>query len=318
MKPIGGFFELEIPKSGRALHPDTVALTSGRAALVVALQRLRPRRVLVPFYTCNAVIAATTYCGVPTTFYDLTASFEPDLARGPKADECVIYINYFGLHGHVAQPLTQEWGGRTIIDDTHAFFASGYPNAWSFNSARKFFGVPDGSFLFAPEPLNEPFAANQDISVHHLVAKLEGKLDEAFAAYQEIERAMTATPRGMSMTSSRLLSAIDYDSVARTRRRNFEVLHQRLSRQNSIAWNLDATAVPFCYPLVLEREAPHEHLWARGLFVPKLWPEVISRADRGFDRERALAASLLPLPIDHRYNEDDMAQLADRVEDALA
>jgi len=51
-------------------------------------------------------------------------------------------------------------------------------------------------------------------------------------------------------------------------------------------------------------------LWKRGIFAPRLWPDVTGRARAGeFARESMLADRLLPLPIDHRYDAGDMDRL---------
>ena len=44
------------------------------------------------------------------------------------------------------------------------------------------------------------------------------------------------------------------------------------------------------------------------LYVPIFWKECLDRAD-GFDWEKKLTSELLPLPIDHRYHEEDMDRI---------
>jgi len=51
--------------------------------------------------------------------------------------------------------------------------------------------------------------------------------------------------------------------------------------------------------------------------VPTLWPEIDSRAGRGFEWERQVAKRLLPLPIDHRYGPEVMDTLAHSVVQVL-
>ena len=318
MKPIGGFFELEVPRCGKHLHPDAMPLTSGRACLALILRQTRPRRGLVPFYTCDSVLGVFAAAGVPVTFYALTEGLAPDLDNMPASDELLLYINYFALQDQAVERLLDDVTDRVVVDDAQAFFASRDPSGWSFNSARKFFGVPDGAYLRGPSLPAASFEPNAHVPIDHLVHRLTGHLDRAFDEYQKHEREMTGDVRGISRISQSLLAGVDYDAVAERRRRNFGVLHQRLGGLNRLPLQADAGShVPFCYPLLPARPVTHEALWRAQVFAPRLWPEVIARSEPGFARERELAAALLPLPIDHRYDDQDMMRVAGVVE-ALA
>ena len=78
MKPVGGFFELEVgPPHASFPHRGATALTSGRACLRVALERLRPRRAFVPFYICDAALEPFSALGIDVEFYELTAALDP-------------------------------------------------------------------------------------------------------------------------------------------------------------------------------------------------------------------------------------------------
>lgn len=316
MSAVGGFFELEVGKHGAPLHQAAAMLTSGRACLGEIVRRLRPRRMLVPFYTCDAVLEPLALEGVAVDYYGLSPTLEPCLPREPAADDCLLFINYFGLKSATAARLAAAYAARAVVDDTHAFFADGYPTSWSFNSARKFFGVPDGAYLFGPDPVTDTFEPNRDVDAAHLFNRLLGNTDEAFRQYQAAERKITSEPRGMSLVTERLLHSVDYDSVARTRRRNYGLLHACFGADNLLRdiTTLTDDAVPFCYPLLLDRPVRHEGLWEQSLFVPRFWPEVGARAGGDpFAYDRDLAARLLPLPIDHRYDGRDMDRLAEGV-----
>ena len=56
MSPIGGFLPLEIAAGAEPYHAGAVALASGGACWHVILRTCRPRRVLLPFYVCDAVL----------------------------------------------------------------------------------------------------------------------------------------------------------------------------------------------------------------------------------------------------------------------
>lgn len=91
-------------------------------------------------------------------------------------------------------------------------------------------------------------------------------------------------------------------------------LHDCLGELNalSIDFSLHADAAPLCYPFLPSRSL-HEALWQREIFAPRLWTDIAARTEAGFAWERDLAVRLLPLPIDHRYDSDDMQRVADAV-----
>ena len=321
MKPIGGFFELEAGGAAPPFHAGAMAFCSGRACLRRILEETRPRRALVPFYICDSALVPFDALGVPYTFYPLTASLEPDLPAHAADDASVLYVNYFDLKSACAQRLVSWGGGRVIVDDTQAFFRRGYSGGWSFNSARKFFGVPDGGYAYGSGLPSGPACPRlEDVRYDHLVNRLLGRQAIAYQQYVESEAAVSASPRRPSLLTERLLANIDYDGARAARRRNFALVHDRLGPLNrlSIAAEPLADAVPFCYPFMPDRPVLRDALWRRDVFVPQLWPEVIERGVDGFEWERDLARRLLPLPIDQRYGAGDMEHVCHEVAGILA
>jgi len=315
MKPIGGFFELETGAPRGAYHSDALALTNGRTCLNFLLQQTRPRKVYLPYYTCDSLIQPIVLLGIPYEFYAIGHDLEP-MAISVGEDERLVYINYFGLHNAAVARLAQQYGSRLIVDNTQAFFEKGMPGIASFNSARKFFGVPDGGYLYGGT--GPDYAApNADIRCDHLIHRLLGKQSQAYAEYAAAEAAQGCDVQGMSVVSARLLDSVDYAAAAQKRRRNFGVYQDRLGSLNQFACSMDPGAVPFCYPLLLKNAFPRERLFAQNIFVPTLWNEVRHRIHQGFLFEKQLAQNLLPLPLDQRYDEADCLRVVDAVLEIL-
>jgi hypothetical protein len=317
---LGGFFELELPAGGTAYHRGAPALCSGRACLRAVLEIMAPRRAWVPFFICDSALAPFDLLGVPYEFYSLTPDLEPLLTESPGPDECLLYVNYFGLKTASAARLPGDHRAHVVIDDTQAFFERGYARAVSFNSARKFFGVPDGGFTYGcPSLETRMFPPLDDVRYDHLISRLAGRQELAYRQYLEHEQHISIEMRGPSTLTAQLLDRIDYDRVRAVRRQNFDVVHARLGTLNQLQMPLDraADAVPFCYPFLPEPPLPHEALWQRQIFAPKLWPDVVRRGRTGFSLERTLAERLVPLPIDQRYGARDMQRMCDDVIEAL-
>jgi hypothetical protein len=312
MKAIGGFLPLEIAPPGESYHTNAGALTSGRACWHVVLRTCRPSRVLVPFYVCDAVVEPLAATGTPFDFYPISDTFQPAWDAEPVEGELALVVNYFGVMTPFIETTLRSSPRRIVVDDTQAFFRRGRPDVWSFNSARKFFGVPDGAFLYGPAAAGASLPPSDVDDCDHLLRRLAGD-DEtrAWAQFKQHEKRIGIEPRAMSILSARLLGAVDMTRARCRRRANFEVLHQKLRSMNTIGLSLDHVSDegPMCYPFLPAADADRSELSTRGVYVPTLWPEIERRAELGFDRERLIARRLLPLPIDHRYDPADMETL---------
>ena len=311
---IGGFLPLETATAAAPAachHPGAVALASGRACWHAVLRDRRPERVLLPFYICDAVLQPLTALQVPFEFYALDESFRPAALPAPCGRGLALVVNYFGMQSSfVAGAAGRD--PRIVVDDTQAFFRRGQPDRWSFNSARKFFGVPDGGFLYGPAGDLGDLPPSDIDDCAHLVTRLRGDDARAWELFRAHEARIGIDVRAMSRTSAGLLAAVDIDAACRRRVANFRALHEALGPANTIRLPLDLgdDDVPMCYPFLPAREVDRAAVARAGAFVPMFWPEVAARTDGGFAWERAIAGRLLPLPIDHRYTASHMAALA--------
>jgi hypothetical protein len=309
MTAIGGFLPLEISAAGDgAYHSGAVAMASGRACWHVILRTCRPSRVLLPFYVCDAVLRPLAATRTPFEFYPLTEAFLPAGEGEPADGELMLVVNYFGVLSPFVEARAGADPSRIVVDDTQAFFRRGRPDAWSFNSARKFFGVPDGGFLYGPALDVDGLEPVDGTDCEHLLTGLSGDDGKAWDQFKQHEARIGIEPRAMSVVSTRLLGAADLDRARRRRQTNFEALHRLLGPLNTIRLSLgDAAAEgPMCYPFLPATDVDRTALSRLGVFVPTLWPEVPERIMPGFEWERLVAGRLLPLPIDHRYGPCDM------------
>ncbi|MET0387066.1 MAG: hypothetical protein ABW321_13955 [Polyangiales bacterium] len=313
---IGGFFPLELPTTRGALPPsDAVALSSGRGCLRAILEHMRPARLLAPFYICDAALSPARQLGIPIVRFPIGPDLLPRLPALSPAD-LVLVVDYFGVCPSATHCI-DGLGERGIVDQTHALFAPRNAPHWFFASARKWFGVPDGAFLWGPSAVSPPLTAASSELPIHLITRRWGEPDVAYRAYQQAEATLDDAVRSISELSAALLGGVDVARVQNTRRANFLHLHHRLGAHNQLQLPQNPQNVPFCYPFLPPRPVSRDALRERGLFIPMFWTECTSGTDATFAWERLLAQSLLPLPIDHRYGPEAMDQLAATLEQLI-
>jgi hypothetical protein len=312
MKPVGGYFGLELNKGGHAYHEVPYTFKSGRSALHFILQECKPALVYIPFYTCKVILQSFEAAGIAYKFYAIDESLEPVALPDLANNEFFLYTNYVGIKDAAVNRLSNRYGHQLIVDCTQAFFTKGNGRSWYFNSCRKFFGVPDGAYLYPPDGVTiKPIAtSNETYIIEHLLKRFNGQIQEGYTAFKENEELCGPEITGMSTISQYLLSHINYKEVIAARRANFNCLHYIFKNQNQFAITIDSESVPMVYPLITPYTTDREKLYSNGIYVPTFWAEVKEGSKKGFETEHKLAEHLLPLPIDHRYQEADMQSMA--------
>jgi hypothetical protein len=316
MKPVGGYFELELSKGGKAYHETPYTFKSGRSALHYILTVCKPTLVYVPVYTCNALLQSFEAAGVPYRQYAIDEKLDPVTLPDLQGGEYFLYINYFGLKEATVEMLSARYREQLIADCTQAFFAKGNGRSWFFNSCRKFFGVPDGAYLYPPNDIQpQPVdGRNEMYTIEHLMQRFNGHVQEGYKAFTENEELCGTEITGMSVLSEFLLSNIDYAGVITRRRANFRYLHRLFKNKNRFPLTTYEESVPMVYPLMTDTPVDRERLYRNKIFVPTFWQEVKEADALKFSTEIKLANNLLALPIDHRYSEDEMQKMAEVIQ----
>jgi len=309
MEAIGGYFSLELPLR-EEYHNDALRLNTGRNCLEYILRARRYKKVYVPYYTCEAVMEPINKLGVLYEYYHIDIHFEIRDRFTVKDGEALLYTNYFGLKQHYVEQLAEKVGNRLIVDNTQAFYAKPLQGIDTFYTCRKFFGVPDGAYLYTEAKLNEEF--EQDYSydrVAHLIKRIDLSAEEGFKDFRCVDDGLDNQPiRKMSKLTQRIMQSIDYEAVAQKRRDNYESLHNALGKENNIELPLDKDAVPMVYPYLAPIKGLREKLIENKIFVARYWPNVLDWCSKE-DIEYLLAYQMQPLPVDQRYGGVEMEKL---------
>src|SRR5690606_30932091 len=143
--------------------------------------------------------------------------------------------------------------------------------------ARKFFGVPDGAYLYTHIFLKD--GLDQDISSNrfdHLIKRIDISPETAYPLYKENEERLRNQPMlEMSKLSRRILSSINYSEVATKRRKNYSVLHEQLKDYNKIDLGQLEGQIPMVYPFLTDNSSLRNVLIEEGVYTPQFWPNVL-------------------------------------------
>lgn len=318
MKSIGGYFEVEkdlFDNRESEWHSDSLKLSSGRGCLSYIINTASIKKIWLPFYCCESVIHPFKNTNCNIHFYEIGEDLLPLInSINAKDDEWILVINYFGMFN--TEILINHFNKRQslIIDNSMAFFADLSNEYWSFNSCRKFFGVPDGAYLKGPGQLISPINRNNPPD-SHLFLRAQGKITEGYTLFQKAESLIPDQPLAMSKFSENILTKIDYKKVFQKRIENFNTLHKILKNLNLLNFSVNFhNTSPHYYPFLSKKKINRQSLINNNIFTPKLWHECITRSPHlEFDFSRLLSEHSLFLPIDHRYNEAEMKLVAKNI-----
>lgn len=321
--PIGGFFPEE-PVSAlfeiNSLFDNSIALKSGRSSFNFLIQYLNVKKIYIPFYICEVMFAPIKQNEVAYEYYGIDQSFTPIFEKHLNEGEFILYINYFGINESKVQELDKKYKNQLIVDNTQAFFANSKLSCYNFNSARKFFGVSDGSFLHIKNYLDNNIAIKEQLdnpNNAHLVHLKQGKRDQAFKEYQKAESKMNAAIERISPYSASLLKRINLKEVKRKRISNFNFLANKLENLNELNIQIVKDSVPFAYPFLAKKKISRDRLISKGVFFPKLWPNVLEESTMGFSFEKKLAEHMFPLAIDQRWDLHDMKYIVSSIKEEV-
>ncbi len=318
MNEIGGFFELELSKT-HEYHGDSIKLNTGRACLRYILKAKKPKKVYLPYYSCNSILDVIIEEKINYEFYNIDKHFNPQFNNQFSKKDFIIYINYFGMKSKMAIELCNKFP-NIILDNSQAFFEKPVTNIDVFYSPRKYFGVPDGGFLYTDCKLDNKF--KKDISykrVKHLMCRLDLEATSAYPFYLQNEDFLNSQPiKKMSKLTDSILSSIDYHEVRLIRNNNYRFLHNHLEKHNQLKINIDINYLngPMVYPFLFKKDGFRQFLISNKIYVATYWKEVLSRTAED-TIENYFTKYLIPLPIDQRYGNSDMNYIVKKVKEYL-
>lgn len=309
LKPIGGYFGLELSQK-EEYHKDAIRLNTGRNSLEYILKVKQYDKIYIPYYTCEVVLEPINKLNIEYGFYSINERLEPIINFEIKDNEAIILNNYFGITGHIVNKLSQSYK-NIIIDNSQAFFEKALTGFDTFYSARKFFGVPDGAYLYCDKKLEADL--EQDLSYQrfeHLLGRVDINPQSFYNNFKNNNILLQNQDiKQMSNVTQAILNSIDYHEVADKRMANFNYLHKNLGKTNLLKLNIDESSVPMVYPYLIENgKSIKQNLIDSQIYVATYWSNVLEWAKRDAF-EHYLTKNLIALPIDQRYGVSDMQHI---------
>jgi hypothetical protein len=308
IKEIGGYFEFE-RFHGDEYYNDLLRFDSVRSCLLFVIGQRKYKKIYLPFYLCSSIKDILYKYHVLYDFYFIDREWRPIFNKELKKDECLFFVNYLGQFSNDELLFYQKKYINIFIDNTQSFFqkpAEGIDTAYS---CRKYFGVADGAYLSTPlnakDDYNQlPLYISHD-KMFHIVGRFEISAADYYNTFIENEKMQRGCPiKRMSSLSQNILKGIDYQWIIDRRIQNIVFMENELNGWNEI--KVKNHAGLFFYPLLMHNgNIIKKKLIENKIYVPTLWPNVLNDVNaKNF--EYYFADNMVFLPIDHRYNINDM------------
>jgi hypothetical protein len=195
-----------------------------------------------------------------------------------------------------------------IIDNSQAFFSKPMTGVDTFYSPRKFFGVPDGGYLYTDTKLD--IKIEQDFSwnrMDHLTIRIDRSAEEGYSYFLRSNQEMINQPiKVMSKLTLALLSSISYMAAQKIRYQNFLCLHEKLNSNNLLDIETLDLKAPMIYPFLCDDgERLKKKLISNKIFVATYWKNNIIKVGNN-SNEAYIISNLVPLPIDQRLGKNEI------------
>ncbi len=310
MKEIGGYFEFDDSFRGNVYHKNAIPLNLARNALLYILEAKNIRKIYIPYFLCNVVSKVLIRENIEFDYYHINKVFEPNFNKSLNDDEYLLIVNYYGIFSNDKIKNFKIKYNNIIVDNTHSFFQKHVENIDTIYSCRKFFGVPDGAYLYTDILLDRDLEIDcSNKRVEHIFGRYSHTASQYYELYNETQKSYQDLPlRKMSKLTNRMLELIDYNHIIESRNKNFKELAITLDPINVIKFH--HIEGPFCYPLNIKNaQKIRKKLIENKVYIPLLWPD-LQKLD-SYKYEKEFVTNILPIPCDQRYNIKDMRHVLD-------
>lgn len=322
-KEYGGFLPIEL-NPGNEYFDDykevLLRFNSVKASFsYIIMNNQDIEKIYLPYYYCPSTAKAIEQLGVEVYYYHISKEFEPmEIEDSPNT--AVILVDYFGVMGKKIKEFGKKYTKSILIFDfAHSFFTEPIIQDKIYNvySAKKFFGVPDGSYVIGKhiEAEMQEYSFS-DLYANYLITTYEKGTNEAYENKKKSDIMISNNYAPMSRFALGLLKNVDYNRVRDVRITNYEYLNQIFKNINEI--ELPEKNPAYQFPLLISKkgEKIKKVLIDNKVYVSTLWSGD-NLEKNASDFERNMCKNAIFLPIDQRYSVNDMEYIANVVRRVL-
>lgn len=325
----------------RKYDRELTYLRTGREALMYASCNCKPGKeavILCPAYCCWSMTAPFEFTGWTIVYYrlneDLTIdeSYLNELLRGCRPD-AILTMNFYGsadTRATIAKVKAFNDKITVIEDFSHCTFCLdkifNEQVDYYVTSIRKSIGVCDGALVLSKQPTNQHYIGTEAPDFGTLrkgAQKMKGRyafsksLDDKEVFLSELRHGEEMIDKldgvhPISEVSEKMIASINGEEIAFARRENMKHLWGLLNGRVKMIPGLERSFIgaPFSLPILVEnRDAIQKLLAQKGVYAPVLWP-ASEQARKVCKVSAYVADQMLSLPIDQRYNYDDIEDIA--------
>lgn len=329
------------PEQFNCKGSDYVWLSTGRSAIKFAIKTIEAftpalkKVAVLPSFTCDTVFEPFLKAGYAVYYYpiekNLTTTSDAIMKTVVEHDaSIVLFHRYFGfdtLDGSVDKmcETLRRQGKYTIEDCTQCLYSSIPRSAADFTvgSIRKWTGTPDGGFAVCRDGVLADKPEKSDVSLeqakvqasyakYRYLFEHEGDKSEMLAMYRDAEDILDKQSDffAISKTAVKVQANLDKEDLKNKRRENFNILSKSLKGPIQAVFSLNGEKeAPLYFPILVDdRAALQKHLVSNAIYAPVVWPKDENQPIQCEGAENAYN-HLLCIPIDQRYDADDMNRI---------
>jgi len=306
---------------------EEILLVNGRSGIFLVCEMLRPGTVWLPSYLCEVMLTPVQQANMRTRFYEINYDLRirsHNWVEEVEQGDLVVFIDYFGFPcDHVCASYAKRRGAWILEDACQALLIEdvGRFSDFVLFSPRKFLGVPDGGILVVSRGIDKEKIGLESPPVEWWLKTLRstflrrefdisGGSREWFHLFQETGIDAPIGRYAMSELSRvLLLHGFDYVAIAEKRIQNYLTLLDQLGHLAMFP-DLHAKVVPLGFPIRLRnRDQVRQQLFEHNIYPPVHWP-IAGIVPEEFKESHQLAADIMTLPCDQRYDSQDMKRMA--------
>ena len=321
---------------------DYAWMSTGRSATSFVLDTIENRNpnvrkvAIIPPFTCHTVIEPFLAKGYKVfTFHigqDMEATSD-DILKVVKERNAsvVLFHRYFGFNtikdiDSIIPKLRDS--GIIVIEDCTQNLYSGYQKSdadFFVGSIRKWCGVPDGGFAVCregkfenkPEVLDKKLQeAKKSASLMKYEYIFEGKghKQSFLMKYREAEDILDSQTQYYAICelSTSIQSNLNVEELKYKRRENYRFIAEGLSNIKGIKVikpHIQIDETPLYCPILCDNRSEVQALLVKqSIFAPVVWPKADCCPMIDDDAD-SLYEHILCIPIDQRYDIDDMKRI---------